>query len=180
MHAGRRHLLDSEGAALCFEDADCASEGPCYVCQAHGDHGHCEESFGCTPTSAATAAQQQTPAALSRWPAPGCALQKQTQSIGADPRAAAKTAVGAQREPPPSVAEQARSDAQHVQELLAKGARSGREAAAALERVETSGAEVLEGPMLNENAWQQEIWLRGPEGYVVTVAGPREPPDGEW
>lgn len=44
-----------------------------------------------------------------------------------------------------------------------------------LSRIDTAGAEILEGPFLNENAWQREIWLRGPEGYTVVVAGPREP-----
>lgn len=43
-----------------------------------------------------------------------------------------------------------------------------------VERVESSGAEVLEGPLFNTNAQQREIWLRGPEGYVVVVAGQRQ------
>jgi hypothetical protein len=47
---------------------------------------------------------------------------------------------------------------------------------AVLSRVASTAAEILEGPLLNENAWQREIWLRGPEGYKVVVAGPREPP----
>ncbi len=41
-------------------------------------------------------------------------------------------------------------------------------------RVETTGADVLEGPLFNPNARQREIWLRGPEGYTVVAAGPRE------
>lgn len=41
-------------------------------------------------------------------------------------------------------------------------------------RVETHQVEVLEGPQFNPNARHQEIWLRGPEGYVVVVAGPSE------
>ncbi len=40
-----------------------------------------------------------------------------------------------------------------------------------VERVERSGADVLEGPLLNPNSGQREVWLRGPEGYVVVVAG---------
>ncbi|CAN5649475.1 hypothetical protein BH24ACT4_BH24ACT4_16790 [soil metagenome] len=45
---------------------------------------------------------------------------------------------------------------------------------AALGRVTDSGTEILDGPLLNENAGQREVWVRGPEGYVVVVAGPRE------
>lgn len=44
---------------------------------------------------------------------------------------------------------------------------------AVMERVERADAEILEGPLFNENARQDEVWLRGPEGYVVVVAGPR-------
>lgn len=40
-------------------------------------------------------------------------------------------------------------------------------------RVEAAQAEVLEGPLYNPNGRQHEIWLRGPEGYRVVVAGPR-------
>jgi catechol 2,3-dioxygenase-like lactoylglutathione lyase family enzyme len=43
-----------------------------------------------------------------------------------------------------------------------------------VERVESSEAEVLEGPLFNPNAQQQEVWLRSPDGYVVVVAGPRQ------
>lgn len=43
-----------------------------------------------------------------------------------------------------------------------------------LRRIADTGTEVLDGPLLNENAGQREVWLRGPEGYVVVVAGPRE------
>jgi hypothetical protein len=39
-------------------------------------------------------------------------------------------------------------------------------------------AEVLDGPLFNDNAGQHEIWLRGPEGYAVVVAGPRHPATG--
>jgi hypothetical protein len=39
-------------------------------------------------------------------------------------------------------------------------------------RVADSRAEVLEGPIVNPNAGHREIWLRGPEGFVVVVAGP--------
>jgi hypothetical protein len=42
-------------------------------------------------------------------------------------------------------------------------------------RVEAVGTGVLSGPLFNENAKQHEVWLRGPEGYTVVVAGPRQP-----
>ncbi len=38
-------------------------------------------------------------------------------------------------------------------------------------RVRQTGAEILEGPFTNPNAHHREIWLRGPEGYTVVVAG---------
>jgi catechol 2,3-dioxygenase-like lactoylglutathione lyase family enzyme len=41
-----------------------------------------------------------------------------------------------------------------------------------LTRVETAGAEVLDGPLTNPNSHLREVWLRGPEGYTVVVAGP--------
>ena len=40
-------------------------------------------------------------------------------------------------------------------------------------RVEATKAQVLDGPLYNPNGRQQEIWLEGPEGYRVVVAGPR-------
>ena len=43
---------------------------------------------------------------------------------------------------------------------------------AVLERVEASGAAVLEGPLVNPNSRQRELWMRGPEGYLVVVSGP--------
>ena len=48
---------------------------------------------------------------------------------------------------------------------------------ALLQRVETAAAKILDGPLFNENAQQQEVWLQGPEGYRVVVAGPRQPRD---
>lgn len=44
---------------------------------------------------------------------------------------------------------------------------------ALLERVESAAATVLDGPLHNPNAQQREMWLAGPEGYRVVVAGPR-------
>ena len=41
-------------------------------------------------------------------------------------------------------------------------------------RVQRSGAKVLDGPLFNPNGRQHEIWLEGPEGYRVVVAGPRD------
>jgi catechol 2,3-dioxygenase-like lactoylglutathione lyase family enzyme len=43
---------------------------------------------------------------------------------------------------------------------------------AAMERVAANEAIILDGPLLNRNSGQREVWLRGPEGYVVVVAGP--------
>jgi hypothetical protein len=40
-------------------------------------------------------------------------------------------------------------------------------------RVEAASADVLDGPLYNENGRQHEVWLRGPEGYLVVVSGPR-------
>jgi catechol 2,3-dioxygenase-like lactoylglutathione lyase family enzyme len=43
---------------------------------------------------------------------------------------------------------------------------------AAMARVTAHGAEVVDGPLVNPNAKQREVWLRGPEGYLVVIAGP--------
>ena len=40
-----------------------------------------------------------------------------------------------------------------------------------LRRVEESGSVVLDGPLVNPNSGQREVWIRGPEGYVVVVSG---------
>jgi catechol 2,3-dioxygenase-like lactoylglutathione lyase family enzyme len=40
-----------------------------------------------------------------------------------------------------------------------------------VERVRARGVEVLEGPLVNGR--QREVWIRGPEGYRVVVASPR-------
>ncbi len=45
--------------------------------------------------------------------------------------------------------------------------------AATMSRVEATQATVLEGPLYNPNGQQEEIWLAGPEGFRVVVAGPR-------
>ena len=42
---------------------------------------------------------------------------------------------------------------------------------AALRRVADHDATVLDGPLVNPNAAHREVWLRGPEGYVVVVSG---------
>lgn len=41
-----------------------------------------------------------------------------------------------------------------------------------IERAERQGADVLDGPLVNRNSNQRELWLRTPDGYVVVVAGP--------
>ena len=43
---------------------------------------------------------------------------------------------------------------------------------AIMDRVNGSDATILEGPFLNANSGLREVWLRGPEGYVVVVSGP--------
>lgn len=40
-----------------------------------------------------------------------------------------------------------------------------------IDRVRSTAA-VLDGPLVNPNSGLREIWLRGPEGYTVVVAGP--------
>jgi hypothetical protein len=42
---------------------------------------------------------------------------------------------------------------------------------AVLQRVRDNEVTILDGPLLNPNSGQREVWLRGPEGYVVVVAG---------
>jgi predicted enzyme related to lactoylglutathione lyase len=37
-------------------------------------------------------------------------------------------------------------------------------------RIQSCGAQVLEGPQVNPNANHREIWLRDPDGYIVVVA----------
>lgn len=39
-------------------------------------------------------------------------------------------------------------------------------------KVQESVTVVLDGPLLNPSSGQREVWVRGPEGYVVVVAGP--------
>lgn len=34
------------------------------------------------------------------------------------------------------------------------------------------GARVLDGPLTNPNSGLREVWLAGPDGYVVVAAGP--------
>lgn len=41
-----------------------------------------------------------------------------------------------------------------------------------MRRVEDSAAVVLDGPLTNPNSGQREVWLRGPEGYVIVASGP--------
>jgi catechol 2,3-dioxygenase-like lactoylglutathione lyase family enzyme len=38
-------------------------------------------------------------------------------------------------------------------------------------RVEETGTVVLDGPLKNPNSGQREVWVSGPEGYVVVAAG---------
>jgi catechol 2,3-dioxygenase-like lactoylglutathione lyase family enzyme len=41
---------------------------------------------------------------------------------------------------------------------------------AAVERTRAAGAEVFNGPLLNDRAQHRELWLHDPDGYVVVVA----------
>ena len=43
---------------------------------------------------------------------------------------------------------------------------------AAVARVQGADVTVLDGPLLNPNSGQREVWVRGPEGYVVVMSGP--------
>jgi hypothetical protein len=43
---------------------------------------------------------------------------------------------------------------------------------AVLGRVHRTDTLILDGPLVNRNAKHREVWMRGPEGYVVVVAGP--------
>ena len=42
---------------------------------------------------------------------------------------------------------------------------------AVVSRIEPTTTVVLDGPLLNPNSKQRELWVRGPEGYVVVAAG---------
>jgi catechol 2,3-dioxygenase-like lactoylglutathione lyase family enzyme len=42
---------------------------------------------------------------------------------------------------------------------------------AALVRIESAQAVILQGPMVNRSANHREVWLRDPNGYKVVVAG---------
>ncbi len=43
---------------------------------------------------------------------------------------------------------------------------------ALMQRVSDNDVVVLDGPLLNPNSGQRELWMSGPDGYVVVVAGP--------
>jgi catechol 2,3-dioxygenase-like lactoylglutathione lyase family enzyme len=43
---------------------------------------------------------------------------------------------------------------------------------AAVQRVRSLKAQIIEEPHVNPNARQKEIWIRDPDGYVVVLAGP--------
>lgn len=44
---------------------------------------------------------------------------------------------------------------------------------AVVERVNKLSVGILDGPLFNQNAQQNEIWICGPEGYRVVVASAR-------
>lgn len=39
-----------------------------------------------------------------------------------------------------------------------------------VERASARGPAILDGPLRNPNSQQREVWMRGPEGYVVVAA----------
>ncbi len=39
-------------------------------------------------------------------------------------------------------------------------------------QIEANSVEILDGPLDNPLAHHREVWLRGPEGYTIVVAGP--------
>ncbi len=43
---------------------------------------------------------------------------------------------------------------------------------AAVQRVRSLNAEILQEPHANQNSGQEEMWIRDPDQYVVVVAGP--------
>jgi hypothetical protein len=43
---------------------------------------------------------------------------------------------------------------------------------AAMKRVRANAVTILDGPLFNPNSRQREVWLEGPEGYAVVIAGP--------
>lgn len=45
---------------------------------------------------------------------------------------------------------------------------------ATVDRVRSSGAEVVRDVHVNPNARQHEIWVRDPDGYLVVLAGPSD------
>lgn len=44
---------------------------------------------------------------------------------------------------------------------------------ALVERASNARTKIIDGPLYNANGRQRELWLEGPEGYRVVVAGPR-------
>jgi len=38
-------------------------------------------------------------------------------------------------------------------------------------RIEETASVVVDGPLVNRNSGLREVWVRGPEGYVVVAAG---------
>jgi catechol 2,3-dioxygenase-like lactoylglutathione lyase family enzyme len=45
---------------------------------------------------------------------------------------------------------------------------------AAVQRVRSLNAPILEEPHVNPNSGQKEMWIRDPDGYVVVVAAPKQ------
>ncbi len=42
-----------------------------------------------------------------------------------------------------------------------------------LARIDGGAVDVVDGPLFNSNAQHHEVWLRGPDGFLVVVSGPR-------
>jgi hypothetical protein len=43
---------------------------------------------------------------------------------------------------------------------------------ALMQRVIDHSVTILDGPLVNPNAGHREVWVRGPEGFTLVVAGP--------
>ncbi len=50
--------------------------------------------------------------------------------------------------------------------------RVGDELPAAVDRARGMGAQILQGPFVNELAHQEELWVRDPDGYTLVLCGP--------
>jgi catechol 2,3-dioxygenase-like lactoylglutathione lyase family enzyme len=52
--------------------------------------------------------------------------------------------------------------------------RVGGELPEAVERAKAMEAQILQGPLMNELAHQEELWVRDPDGYTLVLCGPAD------